>query len=134
MLNKQYVEHSSAITVTGIEMTAGAICLTIAAPLLARSEPVLVKPTPHDAVLLFILAMGCTLLPFALSLVALRRLSAFTTALAVNMEPVYAILLAILLLGEQRELRPAFYVGVAIVFTVVFSHPFVTRKAGIVTI
>ena len=50
------------------------------------------------------LAMGCTLLPFALSLVALRQLSAFTTALAVNMEPVYAIVLAIMLLGEQREL------------------------------
>jgi len=134
MLNKKYVEHGGAITVTGIEMTAGAICLTLAAPILSRSEPVLVKPTLHDAVLLFILAMGCTLLPFALSLVALRRLSAFTTALAVNMEPVYAILLAILLLGEQRELRPAFYIGVAIVFTVVFSHPFVTRKTEIVTI
>jgi drug/metabolite transporter (DMT)-like permease len=73
-------------------------------------------------VLLVVLAMGCTLLPFALSLVALRQLSAFTTALAVNMEPVYAIFLAIVLLGEQRELRPGFYLGVAIVFIVVFSH------------
>ena len=57
-----------------------------------------------------------------LSLVALRHLSAFSAALAVNMEPVYAIVLAILLLGEQRELTLAFYAGVAIIMGVVFSH------------
>ena len=39
-----------------------------------------------------------------------------------NMEPVYAILLAIPLLGEQRELGLAFYLGVAIIMIVVFSH------------
>jgi drug/metabolite transporter (DMT)-like permease len=126
-LNKRYVEHGGALTVTGLEMGAGALCLTLLA-LMPRSEPVIVRPSSHDAALLLVLAMGCTLLPFALSLVALRRLSAFTTALAVNMEPVYAILLAIVLLDEQRELRPQFYLGVAIVFIVVFSHPFMTPK------
>ena len=80
-------------------------------------------PSQRDALLLLALAMGCTLLPFALSLVALRQLSAFSTALAVNMEPVYAIVLAILLLGEQRELSLSFYVGVAIILVVVFVHP-----------
>ena len=70
-----------------------------------------------------VLAIACTLVPFALSLVAQRHLSAFTTALAVNMEPVYTIVLAILLLGEQHELSSSFYLGVIIVFAVVFTHP-----------
>ena len=72
---------------------------------------------------MLVLAIACTLVPFALSLVAQRHLSAFTTALAVNMEPVYAIALAIVLLGEQHELSPGFYLGVVIVLAVVFSHP-----------
>src|SRR5262249_21295321 len=98
-----------------------------------KSQPVFVVPNPRDAMLLFILAMACTLVPFALSLVALRHLSAFTTALAVNMEPVYALVLAILLLGEQHELSPGFYLGVAIVFFAVFSHPLLTaRKPGLI--
>src|SRR6185436_16707284 len=125
ILNKRYIEHGGALTVTGLEMAAGVVCLSLLGTLLPASEPLFVKPTPHDFVLLLVLAMGCTLLPFALSLVAMRHLSAFTTALAVNMEPVYAILLAIVLLGEQRELHPGFYMGVAIVFTVVFTHPFI---------
>jgi threonine/homoserine efflux transporter RhtA len=93
----------------------------------APAERLFVIPDRHDAVLLLTLAIGCTLLPYALSLVALRHLSAFTTALAINMEPVYAIVLAIVLLGEQRELGIMFYVGVAIMFAVVFSHPVLTR-------
>jgi len=121
-LNKRYIQYVGALTVTGLEMAAGVVCLTLLAFVLPASDQVLVKPNPHDTVLLVVLAMGCTLLPFALSLVALRQLSAFTTALAVNMEPVYAIFLAIVLLGEQRELHPGFYLGVAIVFIVVFSH------------
>jgi drug/metabolite transporter (DMT)-like permease len=121
-LNKRYVEHVGALTVTGLEMSAGVVCLTVLAWILPASDPIIVKPNAHDLVLLLILAIGCTLLPFALSLVALRQLSAFTTALAINMEPVYAIFLAIVLLGEERELNIGFYLGVAIVFIVVFSH------------
>jgi drug/metabolite transporter (DMT)-like permease len=121
-LNKRYIEHVGALTVTGLEMSSGVVCLTVLAWALPQSDPVIVKPDSHDTILLLVLAMACTLLPFALSLVALRHLSAFTTALAVNMEPVYAIFLAIVLLGEQRELNIRFYLGVAIVFVVVFSH------------
>jgi drug/metabolite transporter (DMT)-like permease len=127
MLNKRYIEHGGALAVTGLEMAAGTACLTLLALLLPTSH-VIVKPSAHDAILLAILATGCTLVPFALSLVALRRLSAFTTALAVNMEPVYAIFLAVVLLNEQRELTLGFYFGVAIVFIVVFSHPLVMNQ------
>jgi drug/metabolite transporter (DMT)-like permease len=127
-LNKRHIANSEVLTVTGLEMGAGALFLTLAAPLLPAAETLFVLPEPRDAVLLVALAIGCTLLPFALSLVALRQLSAFSTALAVNMEPVYAIVLAILLLGEQRELSVSFYAGVAIIMIVVFAHPWLTRR------
>lgn len=128
-LNKRFIGQSDALSVTGIEMGAGAILMTLLVPLLLPSGQRFMLPEHQDALYLIGLALGCTLLPFALSLVALRELSAFTTALAVNMEPVYAIILAILLLGEQRELDPAFYLGVAIIMAVVFSHPLIMKKA-----
>ena len=58
-----------------------------------------------------------------LSLVALRHMSAFSAQMAINLEPVYAIVLAMLLLAEQRELTPMFYLGVAIILAAVFAHP-----------
>lgn len=122
-LNKRFIADSHALTVTGIEMGAGVLFLTLAGLVFPPSTPMFAMPTLHDAGLLIVLAMGCTLFPFALSLVALRHLSAFSASLAVNLEPVYAIVLAIVLLGEQRELAATFYVGVAIILIVVFSHP-----------
>ncbi len=129
-LNKRYIADSNALTVTGIEMGAGALFLTMAGFVFPPSTPMFAWPEPRDALLLIALAMGCTLLPFALSLVALRQLSAFSASLAVNLEPVYAIVLAILLLGEQRELAPTFYAGVAIILLVVFTHPLWVARGG----
>jgi len=127
-LNKRFVEHGGALSITGLEMGAGAVFLALVAPLLPKSEAAFVLPSRHDTILLLVLAMVCTLLPYALALVALRHLTAFTTGLAINMEPVYAIFLAILFFGEQRELSLAFYAGVAIICVIVFSHPLLVRS------
>lgn len=132
-LNKRVVDRADALTVTAVELTAGILILTLLAPLGGYFSPefdgeLLVRPSRTDAWRLVILSLGCTLLPFALLLVALRQLSAYTVQLTTNLEPVYAIILAILLLGEQRELTPMFYLGVAIIIGVAFLHPLLDRR------
>jgi drug/metabolite transporter (DMT)-like permease len=128
-LNKRHISAGDdVLTVTGMELGAGVLMLSVFAWVLPASIPVVVVPSAKDAWLLAFLAMGCTLLPFALSLVALRQLSAFSAALAVNLEPIYAIALAMLLLGEQHELSGRFYFGVVIILAVVFLHPWVARR------
>lgn len=131
-LNKRLVEHGDPLTVTALELGAGTLALTALAPVMPLLFPafageLLVLPGARDAVLLVILSLVCTLLPFALSLVALRHMTAFAAQLAINLEPVYAIVLAIALLGEQRELTGLFYVGVAIILSAVFVHPLISR-------
>jgi drug/metabolite transporter (DMT)-like permease len=126
-LNKRYIERAEALTVTGVEMIAGALFLTWVGPQLQFGDWMFAMPTPRDGLFLLALALGCTLLPFTLGLVAMRQLSAFSTALALNLEPVYAIVLAILLLDEQRELAWPFYLGVAIILGVVLLHARMTQ-------
>jgi drug/metabolite transporter (DMT)-like permease len=126
-LNKRAIGSSPALAVTGLEMATGALLLPLLAGLLP-AERVAVLPSLHDGVLLVLLALACTLLPYALALVSLRHLSAFETTLAVNLEPVYSIALAIVLLNEQRDLEPGFYFGVALIVGIVFSHPRVSRR------
>ena len=124
--NKRFVDRADPLTVTCIELGTGTAFLTLLAPLLPGIAFAL--PGAHDAALLLLLAFGCTLLPFALALVALRHLSAFGTQMVTNLEPVYAIALAILLLGEQRQLDGRFYLGVAIILAAVFAHPLLHRR------
>ncbi len=127
-LNKRLVEHGDPLTVTFIELGTGMLFLTLLAPLLPHTGDAFVLPSAHDAILLLLLSFGCTLLPFALALVALRHMSAFGTQMVTNLEPVYAILLAIVLLGEQRQLDGWFYAGVTVILAAVFVHPLLTRK------
>jgi drug/metabolite transporter (DMT)-like permease len=131
-LNKRLAHRTDALTATAVELGAGVVALTALAPVLpallpALAGPLLEWPEPRDALLLVTLALACTLLPFSLSFVALRHISAFSAQLAVNLEPIYAIVLAALLLAEQRELSAQFYLGVAIILAAVFMHPLVGR-------
>ncbi|OOG56831.1 DMT family transporter [Rhodanobacter sp. C03] len=127
-LNKRLVEHGDPLTVTCIELGTGTLFLTALAPLLPHTGPAFVLPNLHDALLLLALSFGCTLLPFTLALVALRHMSAFGTQMVTNLEPVYAIVLAIVLLGEQHELDRWFYAGVAVILAAVFVHPLLNRR------
>lgn len=128
-LNKRFIGYTDTLAVTGLEIGAGLVLMTVISAVFA-ADTVFVLPSTRDATLLVVLAMGCTLLPFALSLAALRHVSAFSATIALNMEPIYAIVLAIVLLGEQRELSPGFYLGVAIVLAAVFLHPWLVRPAS----
>ena len=132
-LNKRLVSHADPLTVTALELGTGTLVLTVLAPWTPQLLPAFggadlrIVPDLHDALLLLVLALACTLLPFALALVALRQLSAYSVQLITNLEPVYAIVLAALLLGEQRELSVLFYLGVAIILGAVFLHPLLER-------
>lgn len=135
-LNKRLVEHGDALAVTALELGAGTLLLTLLAPLMPVVFPAFAGtpfalPDSRDALLLLALALVCTLLPFTLSLVALRHMSAFAAQLAVNLEPIYAIVLAALLLGEQHELTPMFYLGVGIILAAVFAHPLLSPPVRI---
>jgi drug/metabolite transporter (DMT)-like permease len=125
-LHKRFAAEVSALAVTGIEMAAGVVFLPLLGPVLGGAS-LFTPPGQRDVLLLLALAFGCTLLPYVLSLVALRHLSAFASALAVNLEPVYTIVLAMFFFGEQHELRLGFYAGAAVLVGVVFSHPLLVR-------
>src|SRR5215831_8309406 len=53
-LNKRYIRYVGALTVTGLEMASGVVCLTLLALVLPASDPIIVRPNAHDSVLLFV--------------------------------------------------------------------------------
>jgi drug/metabolite transporter (DMT)-like permease len=129
-LNKRMADRSGPLTITCLELGAGTLFLTLVTAFW-HAEGSFVLPGLHDTALLLILALVCTLLPFALAMAVLRQLSAYTVQLATNLEPVYAIVLAVILLGEQHQLDAWFYAGVAIILAAVFAHPFLTRRPAV---
>jgi drug/metabolite transporter (DMT)-like permease len=127
-LNKRLVDRADAIAVTAIELGAGALFLTVVVPFVPHAGPAFQIPGARDLLFLVILAVVCTILPFTLALVALRNLSAFGAQLAVNLEPLYAIIIAVALLGEHRQLEARFYIGVAIILIGVLTYPLLAKR------
>ncbi len=101
-LNKRYLGHHDAMAVTWVELGAGFLLVAALAPLTGSS---LVVPSVQDGAWLLVLAILCTLIPFAVSLATLRHLSAFTAQLAINLEPVYAIVIAVIVPRRSARSR-----------------------------
>ncbi len=127
-LNKRYATDDPPEAVTLIQMLAGALALALGASAVFGVEQTLRLPDAVDLSWLLVLAIVCTLLPFMLWLQALRHVSAFTTQLTLNLEPVYAIVLAALLFHEYQQLTPSFYAGVAVIIATVFLQPWLTAR------
>lgn len=129
-LNKKYIENADPVSITFIELGSAWVFLSILLPLTGLfGYNYTFWPTSSDWIYLFILAIVCTTIPYILSLMSLKYISAFATTLTINLEPVYGIFLAWIILHEDKEVSPGFYLGVVIIFLSVFSYPFLKRLA-----
>lgn len=130
-LNKKYLEDHAPTRITFLELSSawGFLSIVLLVFLLTGQDfGAFFPPTILDWGYLLVLVLLCTTLAYTLSLRALRYLSAFVANLTVNLEPVYGIILAWLLLNEQKELSPNFYLGVGIILVAVFSYPLLQRR------
>lgn len=77
----------------------------------------------YDWFWLFILGGICTVYAFSVSVELMKRLSVFSINLTVNLEPVYGIILAVLIFGESEKMTPQFYLGTGIILVSVLTYP-----------
>jgi len=123
VLNKQLVSRYDSRLLSLYELGAGFILLTLLLPVTEFFIPLTSYiPTQDDWFYLFLLSFFCTVVAFNLSLSSLRFLSPFTVNLAINLEPVYGIALAFVLLKEYRELGVGFYVGAFFILSAVLAE------------
>jgi drug/metabolite transporter (DMT)-like permease len=112
VLNKTIVHKYDSRLLSLYEMGFGFLLLTFSLPLIDLIIPVVLSfPSVNDWIYLVLLASFCTVLAFNLSLSSLKQLSPFTVNLAINLEPVYGILLAFVIFKEYELLGSGFYIG-----------------------
>ncbi len=85
-------------------------------------------PTNYDWLWLAILGLGCTVYPYIEMMHLLKKISAFTLNLSINMEPIYGIIMAYFIFGESEQMTSGFYIGGVLILLSVVLHPFLKRK------
>ena len=120
ILVRQFVQRINSETFLVWQMTGGVASLSLIMPFYLNRFPTEhILPSPSDWMWLLILAWFCSVLAFQFSVNALKHLSAFTVNISYNFEPLYGILMAFALYGENKELDWSFYVWLAMIILAV---------------
>ncbi|EAQ41734.1 DMT family transporter [Polaribacter sp. MED152] len=78
---------------------------------------------------LFVLSSICTAYAFIASVKVMKYISPYTVMLTINLEPIYAIILALFIFGDKEKMNPEFYLGAAIVLGVVLANGVIKNQA-----
>lgn len=128
VLNKVNIEKTTALALSALEMSSGAVVLSLVIIIAGfpMNLPVFdISAGNLDLLWILILVVFCTNLTFYLGSHSLRELSAFTANLTVNLEPVYGIILGAIIFHEHQDLNVWFYAGALLILISVFVQSFV---------
>jgi drug/metabolite transporter (DMT)-like permease len=129
IFNGMMVKSHNASVISFYELLFGVVFITIYILFTDGFDVSFFKLSGSDWTYLIILASICTAYAFIASVHVMKWISPYTVMLTTNMEPVYGVLLALLILGEKEYMSPAFYLGaIIILITVVLNGIIKTRK------
>lgn len=86
------------------------------------------KLPARDAWGLLALGLVCTTFAFISGIAVMKQLTPFTVMLAVNLEPVYTILIALYLWPETERMRPGSYIGIGLILACLFVNGWLQRR------
>jgi len=128
LFNAKYIKKVGAAQITMIEMFAGVIIISC---LLLFQQDYAVFTTlisATDFTYLLILGTVCTALVFVWMTEIMRHITPFSLIMGINMEPIYSILLALLIFKESEFMNPLFYIGGSIIIGVIFLEGYLKNK------
>ena len=125
-LNSVWSQRAASLSVSRLELAVASLVLGIV--LLTTGEWSASWPGPSDWGWLLLLGLIATSMAFAVTVEVMRVLSPFTVAMAINLEPVYAIFLALVVFGQEEVMPPGFYGGACVLILSVFLDVFLKRS------
>jgi len=131
VLNKQFTETHNHYTITFYEMLGASISIALFFPVyqwtFSETGVVQLLPSSSDWLFIGILALVCTVYPVAQTIKLMKKISAYSVSLTLNMEPVYGIMLALIIFGDSERMGTGFYLGSLVIMLSVISYPLINR-------
>ena len=127
-VNGRISKNFDAIVFSVYELLGGVILLSILLFFFPANFIQLIGASASDWWYLFILSSLCTAIPFVASAYVLKHIPSFSVLLAINLEPVYTIILAYLIFGEQEKMNLPFYVGTMVILLALFGNAWVKNR------
>jgi drug/metabolite transporter (DMT)-like permease len=132
VINGKFALRYKASVISFYEIFSGFLCITLYLVFSGSYNASFFSLSANDWIFLLILASACTAYAFIASVHVMKWISPYTVMLTINLEPVYGIILALLILGDSENMSPQFYYGTAIILITVVANGIIknsgTRK------
>jgi drug/metabolite transporter (DMT)-like permease len=128
LFNGKLIKQHDSTVITVYEFFAGFLFVSIYLLIDCKFNAQFFEISGRDWWLILLLASICTAYAFTASVHVMKRLSPYTVMLTTNLEPVYGILLAYFLIGEDEKMSMPFYIGSAIILATVILNGVIKNK------
>ncbi|HZB13245.1 MAG TPA: DMT family transporter [Chryseolinea sp.] len=132
ILNSRMVKNISAYTISFYEMMGIFIGLGLFLPLYKTNWSVdgtlHLTPGIMDWVYMIILSGACSVYAYTTAVELMKKVSVFLIQLTLNLEPVYGIIMAVIIFGSSEKMGLSFYLGTLVIMCAVASYPLLRRR------
>ena len=122
LINGKLTQQQRPSVISFYELGSGVLFLTIYLAISGSFDQQFFQLPLNDWIFIFILASICTAYAFIASVKILKYISPYTVILTGNLEPVYGIILAFLILGDSEKMNQLFYVGAFLILATVVAN------------
>ena len=127
VVNGKFTKMHNPVAISMYEMLAGFLFITVFLLLSGEFSPQFFAVSASDWMYLFVLASVATAYAFIAAVHLMKWISPYTVMLSYNMEPVYGIILALLIFKDSEQMSPQFYYGALIILSTVIANGLVKR-------
>jgi drug/metabolite transporter (DMT)-like permease len=132
VINSKLVVRVNAQTITFYEMVSACMIIFLLFPIYektgAAGGQLNLVPLWSDWIYIAIMAWACSVYAYSVAINLTKKLSVFFIQLALNLEPVYGIALALIVFGDKEVMGWNFYAGTIIIISAVALYPFLKNR------
>ena len=128
VLNGLFIKKYEADSISLYQLFFGALIITFYLLFQNSFSLEFFQLPSSDWLYLVLLSSICTAYAFIVSVKIMKYLTPYTVMLTINLEPIYAIVLALFIFGDKEKMNPEFYFGAFIVLFVVLLNGIIKNK------
>jgi drug/metabolite transporter (DMT)-like permease len=128
VINGTFAKKYDAAKVSAYEMLGGFIAISIYFLVIQVDFTALVHISLMDMLWLIILAVVCTAFAMVANISVMKELSPYSVTMAINLEPVYSIILAFWIFGEKEQMTSGFYIGTLVILATIFANAYIKSR------
>jgi drug/metabolite transporter (DMT)-like permease len=122
MINGKYAKEYNPSVISFYELLGGVLFFSVYLWCSGSFNSNFFAISKSDWVYLIVLSTFCTAYAFIASVKVMQFLSPYTVMLTINLEPIYGIILAVIVFKETEKMSVNFYIGALIILSTVILN------------